>query len=89
MTETRKFSSSSDVARFNRKFFDSSDELTCIGSGEFGGKASGLMFIHDTLATGIRHEDFSDITINIPRFCVLTTDVFDSFMERNLSLIHI
>ncbi|MBU1707806.1 PEP/pyruvate-binding domain-containing protein [bacterium] len=83
MTESHKFSRSSDVTRFNRNFFDSSDVLTCIGSGEFGGKASGLMFIHDTLANGIRHEDFPDITINIPRFCVLTTDVFDAFMQRN------
>jgi hypothetical protein len=71
------------VARFDREFFVSGEKLTCIGSGEFGGKANGLVFIHNTIAEGVRCEAFPGITVDIPRFCVLTTDVFDAFLRIN------
>jgi hypothetical protein len=71
------------VARFDREFFISPEKLTCIGSGEFGGKANGLIFIHDTITEGIHCEDFPKMTIDIPRFCVLATDVFDAFLRIN------
>ena len=83
MNEQRKFKAEHSAARFKREFFDSSEEFTYIGSGEFGGKASGLAFARDLLAKGVNASDYADMIINIPRLTVLTTDVFDAFMTRN------
>ena len=83
MTEQRKFSPEHKAARFNREFFDSSEDFTYIGSGEFGGKASGLAFARDILAKSVNAEEFGEMEINIPRLTVLTTSVFDAFMSRN------
>jgi hypothetical protein len=49
---------------------------------EIGGKAQGLLSISDLLAE-IDANDFPDIQINIPDSVVLSTSVFDAFMERN------
>jgi hypothetical protein len=82
-TERPKFPVTKSVAKFNREFFDAQEEMTYIGAGEFGGKATGLAFIHDTLAGSIDAAEFPDVTVSIPRLTVLTTEVFDTFMERN------
>lgn len=83
MAEQRKFSTEHKAARFNREFFDSSEDFTYIGLGEFGGKASGLAFARDLLAKGVNADDFGEMTVNIPRLTVLTTAVFDAFISRN------
>ena len=83
MSEQRKFSTQHDAARFNREFFDSSEDFTFIGSGEFGGKASGLAFARDILNKNVNPDDFGEMEINIPRLTVVTTAVFDAFMSRN------
>ncbi|HEY3296352.1 MAG TPA: PEP/pyruvate-binding domain-containing protein [bacterium] len=83
MPEQRKFSTPHHAARFQREFFDSSEDFTYIGSGEFGGKASGLAFARALLSSGFSADDFGDLLINIPRLTVVTTDVFDAFMSRN------
>jgi phosphoenolpyruvate synthase/pyruvate phosphate dikinase len=83
MSEQRKFQAEHSAAPFKREFFDSNEEFTYIGAGEFGGKASGLAFARDLLAKGVNASDYTDMIINIPRLTVLTTDVFDAFMTRN------
>ncbi len=72
-----------EIPPFDREFFTSSKEFSRIGSGGLGGKANGLISIRDTLAEGVHPNDFPRITVSIPRFCVLATDVFDAFIERN------
>ncbi len=54
MAEVRKFSLPKNVSAFDRDFFGEGRKITYIEAGEFGGKATGLAFIHDTLAEGIR-----------------------------------
>jgi hypothetical protein len=49
---------------------------------EIGGKACGLLSISDTLAE-IDANKYPDIQINIPDSVVLSTNVFDAFMEQN------
>jgi hypothetical protein len=83
MAEQRKFSTEHNVARFDREFFDSSEDFTYIGSGEFGGKASGLAFARRLIAEGISEDEWDGMVINIPRLTVVTTTVFDAFMSRN------
>ena len=69
--------------RFQREFFASGESFTCIGNGEIGGKARGLAFINEAIGSGFSHADFPGITVNIPTLTVLTTELFDAFMERN------
>lgn len=80
-----KFEKSSleKLARFDRKFFNSEEVCTYIGSGSIGGKAQGLVFIKDSLAAHFNHQAFPDIAVNIPTFTVIATDMFDAFMKRN------
>ena len=72
-----------DIPRFSEKFFDSGEPITCIGSGEFGGKANGLVFINELLKTKFNSEEFPDIKVNVPTMTVIPTDVFDEFMRKN------
>ncbi len=71
------------LARFDRKFFDSSERFTIIGNGGLGGKASGLLSIRDLLTESVEADKFPGITVDIPTLTVITTDLFDKFMERN------
>jgi hypothetical protein len=52
-----------------------------IGSGEIGGKAQGLVFIHDILSrhAGLGHA----FEVSIPAFTVMRTGVFDDFLDQN------
>ncbi len=72
-----------DLPPFGRDFFGSSDIASRIGNGAIGGKASGLADIRNTLATHFPGGSYKNIEITIPRFVVITTDIFDRFMERN------
>jgi hypothetical protein len=71
------------VAPFRRKFFDSEEVLTRIGHGSLGGKALGLAFIKDVIASNLNHNDYPDISVNIPTLTVIATDHFDTFMQQN------
>ncbi len=71
------------VAEFVRDSFDEYIFFARTGKGSLGGKARGLAFI-DTLIKRNRILDmFDNVIITIPRTVVLTTDVFDEFMEHN------
>ena len=39
-------SAQKELPKFSEKFFESEDHISCIGSGEPGGKAKGLVFIN-------------------------------------------
>lgn len=71
------------LPRFNRAFFGSGNRLSRIGDGEIGGKAQGLRAAEDILGK-IEGETFpASIVVGVPRTAVLTTEVFDLFLERN------
>jgi hypothetical protein len=72
-----------NIPRFSEKFFDSGEPITCLGSGEFGGKANGLVFINDLLNSKFDSKEFPDIKVNVPTMTVIPTDVFDEFMRKN------
>ena len=72
-----------NLPKFNRKFFDSNDRISCIGTGSLGGKAQSLAFINNVLTSNLNPDSFSQIEVSIPTMVVLRTDVFDTFMKRN------
>ncbi|MGE5357961.1 MAG: PEP/pyruvate-binding domain-containing protein [Bacteroidales bacterium] len=75
--------SSLDVPRFDRAFFSGAHPFTRIGDGAYGGKASGLLFIHADLVSGFPASAFPPFAVSIPRLVVLATDVFDRFLAQN------
>lgn len=52
------------------------------GRDELGGKAQGLLSVHQALVE-LDTLEFQDIKIEIPEMTVVGTSVFDAFMERN------
>jgi len=73
----------SDVPRFDREFFGADDSFTRIGNGALGGKASGLLRVREEILSKLDPEEFPYIEVAVPTATVLTTEVFDSFIERN------
>ena len=79
------------IPAFDRRFFDGTEQFTCIGTGAYGGKAHSLLTMKDLLATGLeaaagaarskaflRHFD-----VQVPTLTVVTTDLFEAFMTEN------
>jgi hypothetical protein len=71
------------LPEFSEKFFNSGEQITSIGTGEYGGKASGLIVINEILSSKFNADEFPDFTVNIPAMTVIPTDVFDTFMKQN------
>ncbi|MBD3857559.1 MAG: hypothetical protein IFK92_13755 [Acidobacteria bacterium] len=76
-------SRASDVPRFDREFFGAEDNFTRIGNGALGGKASGLMRVREEILSKLDSDQFPYIEVAVPTATVLTTEVFDKFIERN------
>jgi hypothetical protein len=71
------------VPAFDRDFFRSQRRISRIGDGELGGKALGLLLIDDLLTSRFPADDFPDVEVYVPRMAIVTTDVFEAFVERN------
>jgi hypothetical protein len=72
-----------DVPLFDRSFFRSPEPVTRIGDGELGGKARGLVLIRDLLVSQFESTKFPGVDVYVPKMVVVTTHVFDAFMDRN------
>jgi hypothetical protein len=73
----------SEVPRFDREFFGAENSFSRIGDGALGGKASGLLQVREEILSKLDREGFPYIEVAVPTATVLTTEVFDSFIERN------
>jgi hypothetical protein len=71
------------MIRFSRNFLDPDTPLSCIGGGELGGKAQGLVFIRQALRSELDRTKFADIAVDIPPLAVIRSDIFDHFMQHN------
>lgn len=68
--------------------FDEYAVFTRLGDGQLGGKARGLAFIDSVINKHKMRDKWPGVTVAIPRTVVITTDLFDEFMEEN-DLYHI
>ncbi len=57
--------------------------FTRLGDGQLGGKARGLAFIDSFINKYKLMFEWEDVMVTIPHTVVLTTDLFDEFMEEN------
>ena len=71
------------IAQFRRDRFDEYMSFTRIGNGSIGGKARGLAFLDMLVKRNRLLERWENVNITIPRTVVLSTDIFDEFMEEN------
>ena len=71
------------IAEFNKDRFDKYQIFSRIGVGSIGGKARGLAFIDSMIKRNMLLNKWENVIVTIPRTVVLTTDVFDEFMEEN------
>lgn len=71
------------IPQFDRRFFDGKERFTRIGLGAVGGKAAGLLRIHQLLLGGLEPDAFPGCAVEVPTLTVVATDMFDAFMERN------
>ncbi|MBR8537533.1 phosphoenolpyruvate synthase [Carboxylicivirga sediminis] len=71
------------IAKFYRERFDEYLTFTRIGDGTIGGKARGLAFLNLLIKKYDAIHAFDNVLVTIPRTVVLSTDVFDEFMEVN------
>lgn len=71
------------IAKFYRESFDEYFIFARTGDGSIGGKARGLAFLDSLIKKNNLIKKYEDVIITIPSTVVLTTDVFDEFMERN------
>jgi hypothetical protein len=69
-----------DVPAFTRRFFGAPERFTRIGDGPVGGKASGLLAMRHVLQALPAPPR---IEFAVPTLTVITTDVFERFIEQN------
>ncbi|TRX70831.1 PEP/pyruvate-binding domain-containing protein [Carboxylicivirga sp. M1479] len=71
------------IAKFYREKFDEYLTFTRIGDGTIGGKARGLAFLNLLIKKYNAFYAMDNVVVTIPRTVVLSTDVFEEFMEVN------
>jgi Pyruvate phosphate dikinase, AMP/ATP-binding domain len=71
------------LAPFARGTSDPSVPATAIGKGEIGGKARGLVDVHDVIVSRLDPVALGGVQVAIPPFVVIATDMFDAFVARN------
>ncbi len=71
------------IAKFNAETYDEYVIFSRIGDGSIGGKARGLAFLNGMIKQNKLYNKFEGVQITIPRTVVVTTEIFDEFMEHN------
>ncbi len=79
----RVFRSRGVIAKFDKNRYDEYLGFARIGDGALGGKGRGLAFINTFLKRHKLYNKFKDVIISIPRTVVVSTEVFDEFMEKH------
>lgn len=71
------------ISKFDKNKYDEYLGFSRIGDGALGGKGRGLAFIDSFLKRHNLCKKYKNINISIPRTVVLSTEVFDEFMEEH------
>ncbi|MDA3886269.1 MAG: phosphoenolpyruvate synthase [Candidatus Delongbacteria bacterium] len=71
------------IATFDKDHFDNYTGFARIGKGSLGGKGRGLAFIDSFLKRNNMIFKYDNLTISVPKTIIISTDVFEDFMELN------
>ena len=83
LQEYRQHQQRGIVIDFHRETFDPVCSISRIGNGSLGGKARGLAFLSTLINKERFRNKFSNVNVFIPASVVLSTDIFDEFVEQN------
>jgi Phosphoenolpyruvate synthase/pyruvate phosphate dikinase len=79
----RKVKNSGVVAIFDKDRFDEFSNFARMGDGSIGGKGRSIAFMDNIVKEHLELNDDDNVLVKIPRTVVLSTDIFDEFMETN------
>ncbi|MDP3313860.1 PEP/pyruvate-binding domain-containing protein [Lutibacter sp.] len=79
----RVYRSRGVIVKFNKYRYDEYLGFARIGEGSLGGKGRGLAFIDSFLKRHKLFNKYKEVNISIPRTVVLSTEVYDQFMEEH------
>ncbi len=79
----RVYRSRGVIAKFDKNNYDEYLGFSRIGEGALGGKGRGLAFIDSFLKRNKLFNKYKDVSISIPRTVVISTEVFDEFIETH------
>jgi hypothetical protein len=71
------------IAEFDKNSYDEYLIFTRMGNGSIGGKARGLAFLDSLIKRNKLLNKYPNVIISIPRTVVLSSDIFDEFMEMH------
>ncbi len=71
------------IVKFDKDKYDEYLGFARIGDGSLGGKGRGLAFIDSFLKRHKIFRKYKDVNISIPRTVVISTEVFDEFIEQH------
>ncbi len=71
------------IAEFSPNSYDDTSFFSRIGGGSLGGKGRGLAFIAAEMQANEVQKEFPDIYLSIPKTVVVSTSLYDEFMEMN------
>jgi CheY-like chemotaxis protein len=81
--EHRRDTNRAAVVDFDQAALDPDATFSRVGGGSLGGKARGLAFVDVLLSQSGIAARFPQLRIDVPQAVVLSTDLFDEFLERN------
>ncbi|HMM03930.1 MAG: phosphoenolpyruvate synthase [Prevotella sp.] len=79
----RRIKNSGIVAVFDKDRFDEFSNFVRMGDGSIGGKGRSIAFMDNIVKEHTELNDDENIVVRIPRTVVMSTDLFDEFMEIN------
>ena len=79
----RVYRSRGVIVKFNKNKYDEFVGFSRIGEGALGGKGRGLAFIDSFLKRNKLFKKYENVNISIPRTVVISTEVFDQFIEAH------
>lgn len=79
----RRFQSQGTIAHFDRERYDKYLTFARIGNGSLGGKGRGLAFMDHVLKDSKLRHKYEGIVVSIPRTIVVSTEVYQEFLEQN------
>lgn len=79
----RVYRSRGVIAKFDKDKYDEYLGFARIGEGSLGGKGLGLAFIDSFLKRNKLFRKYDDVYISIPRTVVLSTEIYDEFIDKN------
>jgi CheY-like chemotaxis protein len=83
LIEYRESRTRSVITEFSKEMYDPANSFSRIGRGSLGGKARGLGFVNMLINTYNYRDRFRGVKISVPPSIVLSTDIFDYFIEMN------